>query len=259
MPTTLVATPEPANDPPRVLLELTYTGQTSATIVRTDPDGSQTPVRLAEPVALDGSGSAVLYDYESWFEEDFSYTATTAGGSVSSSSVSLDVSDVWLRHPGIPSLSQQIDFQGEGDPSRPVVQAVLEPLGRAYPIVVSDGRRKSKRGDLTIRTANDTEHVALLALLDDAAPLLLDVPPSLGWGSDLTHQYLTVGDLAQRRRIPDYYPDPNRIWTAPYIVVGRPAGGIQAERTYADVLAESATYTELLTRYATYTELLTGA
>lgn len=259
MPTTLVATPEPANDPPRMLLELTYTGQTSATIVRTDPDGSQTPVRLAEPVALDGAGSAVLYDYESWFESSFSYTATTAGGSITSSSVSLSVSDVWLRHPGVPSLSRQIDFQGEGDPARPVVQAVLEPLGRTYPIVVSDGQRKSKRGDMTIRTASDAEHVALLALLDDVTPLLLDVPPSLAWGSDLTHQYLAIGDLAQRRRQPDYYPDGNRIWTAPYIAVGRPAGGIQAERTYADVLAADATYQGVLTRHATYTAVLTGA
>lgn len=259
MPTTLVATPQPANDPPRVLLELTYTGQTSATIIRTDPDGTQTPVRLAEPVTLDGAGSAVLYDYESWFESAFSYTATTAGGSITSSSVSLSVSDVWLRHPGVPSLSRQIDFQGEGDPSRPVVQAVLEPLGRTYPVVVSDGQRKSKRGELTIRTASDAEHVALLALLDDVTPLLLDVPPSLGYGGDLVHQYLAIGDLGQRRRQPDYYPDTHRIWTAPYIVVGRPAGGIQAERTYADVLAADATYQGVLTRHATYTAVLTGA
>lgn len=258
MPTTLVATPEPGNDPPRILLELEYTGQTEATIVRTDPDGTQTPVRLAEPAALDGSGAWVGYDYESWFEGDTSYTATTAGGSVSSGTVSLDVSDVWLRHPGIPSLSLQVDFQGDGAPVRPVVQAVLEPLGRMYPVVVSDGRRKAKRDSLTLRTKSDAEHTALVALLDDAAPLLLDVPPSKGYGVDLTHQYLTIGDLTQSRLRPDYYPHPWRIWTAPYIVVGRPAGGIQAERTYADVLAGHATYQDLLTTYATYTELLTG-
>jgi hypothetical protein len=199
MATTLVATPDPTNNPPRVLLQITYTGQTSATIVRADPDGGTTAVRLADPVTLDGSGSAVLYDYESWFGSSMTYTATTAGGSITSSAVTLDVADIWLRHPGVPSLSQKVDFQGEGSPVRSVNQAVLEPLGRATPIVVSDGQRKSKRGDLTLRTKNDTEHGALLGLLDDVTALLLDVPPGKLFGADLTHQYLAIGDLTQAR------------------------------------------------------------
>jgi hypothetical protein len=255
----IVVTAEPNNSPPRVLIELEYTGGAEATIVRTDPDGTQTPVRLAEPAELDGSGSAVLYDYESWFGGATTYTATTTTGAVTSTSVTLDVEDAWLRHPGVPSLSQTVDFQGEGKPVRPVTQAVLEPLGRSTPVVVSDGQRKSKRGDLTLRTKNDAEHIALLALLDDVTPLLLDIPASYSYGTDLRHQYLAIGDLTQNRLMEDYYPHPWRIWTAPYIAVGRPAGGIQAQRTYATVLAAGATYQGTLTRHATYTALLTGA
>jgi hypothetical protein len=258
VPITLATTPEPAADPPRILIELTWTGQTSATIVRTDPDGSQTPVRLGEPATLDGAGSWVGYDYESWFGQWSQYTAVTVAGSITASTVSLDVDDVWLRHPGIPSLSMQVDFQGDGAPQRTVVQAVLEPLGRTYPVVVSDGRRKSKRGEITLRTKSDAEHTALLALVDDAVPLLLDVPPGKGYGADLTHQYLAIGDLTQSRLRPDYYPHPWRIWTAPYIVVGRPAGDLQAERTWATVLAERASWAEVQAGYATWTELLTG-
>lgn len=259
MPTTLVATPEPGNSPPRVLLQLEYTGQTSATIVRTDPDGQQVPVRLAEPAALDGAGQWVGYDYESWLGRPMTYTATTAGGSVTSSTVTLAVTDTWLRHPGVPSLSCKVDFQGEGEPVRPVNQAVLEPLGRATPIVVSDGRRRTKRSTLTLRTKTDGEHELLLGLLDDVTPLLLDIPPNRPFGPTLPHQYLSIGDLTEARNRPDYYPDPWRLWTAPYIVVGRPAGGIQAQRTYADVLAQNATYQGVLTQYGTYTDLLTGA
>lgn len=259
MATTLIVTPDPGNVPPRMIVEITYTGQIAATVVRNDPDGSITPVRLGDPTALDGSGQAVLFDYESWFGSACSYTATTAGGSISSSSVSLDVTDVWLRHPGVPSLSQKVDFQGEGDPVRPVAQAVFEPLGRTTPIVVSDGQRKSKRGEITLRTANDTEHGALLGLLDDVTPLLLDVPPGKGFGADLTHQYLSLGDLTMRRRLDEYYPDTNRIWVMPYIAVGRPAGGILSQRTFGTVLNESATFQDVLTRYATFTAVLTGA
>jgi hypothetical protein len=55
------------------------------------------------------------------------------------------------------------------------------PLGRPNPIVVSDGQRKSKQGEITIRTANDTEHANLLGLLDDVTSLLLDIPPGKGF------------------------------------------------------------------------------
>lgn len=258
MATTLVATPEPGHNPPRMLLELTYTGQTSATITRNDPDGKQIPVRRAEPASLDGAGSWVGYDYESWFGADTTYTAATAAGAITSTEVTLDVDQVWLRHPGTPSLSQAIDFQGEGEPVRPVVQSVIEPLGRRTPIVISDGQRKSKRGELTLRTKTIEEHGALLALLDNVTPLLLDVPPDCGWGVDLAHLYLSVGDLTERRFRPDYYPQPWRSWVAPYIVVGRPAGDLQAERTYATVLAAHSSYQDVLNYYSTYSNLLTG-
>jgi hypothetical protein len=169
------------------------------------------------------------------------------------------VTDIWLRHPGVPGLSQVIDFQGEGDPVRAVMQTVFEPLGRRTPIVVSDGQRKSKRGEITIRTSNDTEHDALLGLLDDVTPLLLDIPPSKGFGLDLVHQYLSIGDVTMQRRIENYYLDTHRIWKAPYIVVGRPAGGVQSQRTYATLLNDFATYQDVKTRYATYTAVQTGA
>lgn len=256
---TLTATPEPSNAPPRVLIQLTYTGQTSATIVRNDPDGTQTPVRLAEPATLDGTGSWVGYDYESWFGASTTWTATTGAGSVTSSAATLSVPDVWLRHPGVPSLSQRVDFQGEGTPVRAAVRAVLQPLGRATPVVVSDGRRKSKAGQITLRTKSDAETDALLALLDDLSQLLLDVPPDKLYGSTLRHQYLSLGDLTESRLRPDYYPHPWRIWTSEYNVVGRPAGGIVAQRTYGTVLGAQATYQDVLTRFTTYTALLTGA
>lgn len=258
MTTTLTATADPTNSPPRVLISLTYTGQTSATIIRTDPDGSQTPVRLAEPAALDGTGSWVGYDYESWFGSPTTYRATTGAGSLTSSAVTLDVPNVWLRHPGIPSLSQRVDFQGEGQPVRAVVQAAMQPLGRDTPIVVSDGKRKSKTGTITLRTKDDNEHLDLLGLLDDCSVLLLDVPPAKGFGPTLPHQYLSIGDLAEQRLIDDYYPHPWRIWTAPYAVVGRPAGGIQAQRTWATVLGAYATWQDVITHYATWTDVLTG-
>lgn len=256
MPTTFTATPQPGNSPPRVLLELEYTGQTSATITRLDPDGRERPVRLAEPATLVG-GIWTGFDYESWFGDASTYTAVTGGGSITTVPVTLAVLTPWLRHPGVPSLSAPVDFQGDGEPVRAVSQAVLEPIGRRDPIVVSDGRRRSKRGTMTVRTETLAEVQALLDLLDDVSILLLDIPPEAGYG--ITHEYRSIGDLTESRFRPDYYPHPWRIWTAPYIVVDRPAGGQQSERTYDTVLAEFSTYSAVKNAYDTYTDLLTGA
>lgn len=259
MPTTLTATPEPAHSPPRVLIQLVYTGETTATITRTDPDGRDRPVRLAEPAALDGSGAWTGYDYESFFEAPFTYTAVVGGGgTLTSSSLSLDVPAVWLRHPGVPDLSMPIDFQGEGEPIRPVVQAVLEPLNRAFPIVVTDGRRRAKRGTITIRTADAAEEDELLNLLADTSILLLDIPPTSKTYNMDPHQYLSLGDLTENRQRADYYPWPRKIWTAPYIVVDRPAGGLQAEITWDTVLANYSTWNQVKTTFDTWNDVLTG-
>lgn len=255
MATTFVATPQPGNSPPRTLLELEYTGQTSATITRADPDGRSRAVRLAEPATLSG-GTWAGFDYESWFGQPATYTAVTAGGSLTTSTVQLDVSVAWLRHPGVPSLSLPIDFQGWGTPVRPVNQAVLDVLNRRDPIVVSDSRRKTPRGTLTLRTKTLPEATALLELFDDVTPLLLDLPPALGYG--IEHYYLAMGDLTEDRLRPDYYPHPWRIWTCPYTVVDRPAGGLVAERTWNQVLVEQATWTQVKTTYDTWNDLLTG-
>lgn len=257
MPTTFTATPQPTNNPPRTLLQLTYTGETTATITRADPDGVVRTVRLADPATLTG-GSWTGFDYESWFGQSTTYTATVGGGgTITTAASTLSVSQVWMRHPGVPSLSMPIDFQGEGQPVRPVNQAILEPLNRPTPIVVTDGRRRAKRGTLTVRTKTDSEAAAWLALLDDTTVLLLDIPPNIPFGIT-AHQYVSLGDLTEDRLRPDYYPHPWRIWSVPFVVVDAPAGGQQAQRTYATVLAAFATYTAVKARYSTYNNLLTG-
>ncbi|MGI5144788.1 hypothetical protein ACQEVC_45475 [Plantactinospora sp. CA-294935] len=256
MPTTLVATPEPGNTPPRVLLELEYTGQTEATVSRLDPDGRTRLVRLADPATLSG-GLWTGYDYESWLNGEAVYTAITAGGSVTSTPVTLTADRPWLRHPGVPSLSIPIEPVGPlADRVRPVNQAVLQPLGRREPIVVTDARRKSIRSTLRLRTETADEAAALVGITDDASILLLDADAD--WGLGITHAYLALGDLEETSFRDDYGPHPWRTWSAPYVVVGRPAGGLQSERTYADVLAEHATYADVLAAYDTYSDLLLG-
>lgn len=257
MPTTLVATPEPSNVPPRVKLDLTWTGATEATIVRTDPDGRVRTVRGADPVEV-SSDVALVYDYESFFGESTTYEAIVGASSVTSSAVTLAADDVWLRHPGIPSLSQIVELAGDGEPTFAVNRAVFQPLGRRYPIAVTDGVRKAATGELKLRTYTAADRDDLEALLADASVLLLDLPPDLGYRMPV-HQYLSFGDLTVT---PLVAANPRNVWlewTLPYHRVERPAGGLQALRTYADLLTEASTYLELRSLYDDYAEVLSGS
>lgn len=257
MATTFTATPEPNNNPPRIFLQLEYTGQDEAVISRLDPDGRSRLVRLADPATL-AAGIWVGYDYESWLNQPATYTATTEAGSLTAGPVTLTADQPWLRHPGVPSLSIIIEPIGPlEDRVRPVTRAVLEPIGRNYPIVVTDGRRKTITSRLALRTETPEAAEAIVAIMDDVTPLLIDISADYGLG--FTHEYLSFGDLTETPFNDSYGPDQWRTYSAPYVIVDRPPGGIQSQRTYLNVLDEAATYAELLATYGTYTDLLTGA
>jgi len=258
----LVATPQPLNAPPRVRLDATGLTGASVTVMRLDPDGRRRPVRAAEPVVLTG-GAWSGYDYEAPFGSAVSYQA----GSARSDSVTLAAEEPWLIHPGIPERSLRIAgasparqgpvFTAGTMASRlaPSSRALAWASGRRTPIVVSDdaGRRAASSA-LLVRTYNLDDLAALDALLADDVPLLLNVPAGRGWG--VAWEYVSVGDVTQARST-SWASDPTRVWSVPYDVVERPAGGVQAQWTVADVSATYATADDLLVTYATVTDLLT--
>jgi hypothetical protein len=209
---------------------------------------------------MSGGTTWVGYDYEAAYGTPATYTAVvtyTNPGTVidtATAAATLAVADVWLIHPGIPDLSMRLDkVTNLGDRVRPVKRGIFEPYGRDLPIVVTDGRRKAVQSSLTIRTRTLDELAALVALTADAAVLLLNIPLALGWG--LAHEYVSLGDLAESREV-QTGDDPYRLNTAPYLVVARPVGGSQAQRTYADVLAEAATYQVVRDQHTDYSDVL---
>lgn len=254
---------EPANLPPRISVSIDFTSltpdPTEATVLRNDLDGRQRAVRLAEPATL-VAGLWQGYDYESPFGAAVTYEATsvTPAGTITSSPVTLAVNVPWLRHPGIPTLSVPVttdSFRKDSLASRAraTSRAVFNPIGRDTPIVVTSGARTSPSTEMTLRTDTDAERDALWALLANESVLLLDIPPALAWG--ITHEFISVGDVAETR-VRDWGAAPERWFSLPYLVVDRPAGGLQAQFTYADVLANHATYALVRSRYDKYSDLL---
>lgn len=258
MPVTVTPTVEPStgpDDPPRISLAVAATDATTpVTVLRLEPDGTQTVVRTTDgaPLPLSG-GAGLVFDYEAPFGAPVAYTTAEDPATVSAQ-VTVDEPAVWLIDPGVPALSRPVQVVTMSDRSRDVAQGVFRPMGRRNAIVHTDGQRQSPEYTLTVRTPDLPALDALLGLLDGAGTLLLNVPAGKGWGVEA--EYVAVGKLTEARRA-TYGSRPDRDWQLPCVVTDRPAGGTQAERTYADLLT-FASYAQLRAAYPTYLALLTG-
>jgi len=210
-------------------------------------------VRTADPVTLSG-GLWSGWDYESWFNTAVTYEATTGANSVTSSAVTLTVNASWLRHPGIPALSAAVTIHAQPALTRPINRAVLTPIGRTYPVVVTDIRRTAT-GTITFRTDSLEQTAALVDLLSDGTPLLLDVPSAWRWG--IEHAYLAIADVTTSRWAEANASIEYRLFECPFEIVDRPAGGQVSVVNYATLAAGYGTYTAVLGNFATYNTVLT--
>jgi hypothetical protein len=258
---TVTPTVELDSNPPRVRLDVSdadLPAHTETTVVRLDSSGRTSPVRTADgnPLTLTTSGAnriGTVYDYEAPYGSPVSYSTVEDPASVSAQ-VTIDVAEVWLVHPGVPELSRPVTVAEFGPRSYAAERGVFRPMGRRYPVVHTDGQRKAAEYMLTLRTDTLTEYAALMSLTSDMGDLLLNVPESLGFG--ITAEYVSVDTLVESRFM-EYAADRHRYWDLPCTVVDRPAGGTQAERTYADLLVFSS-YADLQAAYGDYQSLLSG-
>ncbi len=257
---TLTATAEPAATPPRVVLDLNMADvvpvPTSATVTHLDPDGRTRPVRLADPATLT-SGQATLFDFESPFGQPVTYTACAGSTTVTSAAVTLSPEHAWLRHPNVPSLSVElrtVNAASFEERPRRSTRALHYVLGRDTPIAVTSGSRRSPETTLVVRTTTHTEKRRLLEALRAEDVLLLTVPAGFGW--DIDHEYLSVGDVTESRLPGSWGELPERLVSLPYVVVDRPAGGVQALFVWADVVAQHATWADVVQRFTDWGDLV---
>jgi len=259
---TVVATPEPANLPPRVRLDVTDTGTspaiTATTVTRLNPDGITSPVRTNDgnPLSLTTSGSnrvGLLYDYEMAYGAPVQYSTMETPGS-SSAQVTISVSDIWLIHVGVPALSRPIIVSTWGERKRPVARGVFHPMGRAAAVVQTSGVRQAAEYDLTVLTLTDADADALDDLIADAGTVLLNIPATKN--INRPSEYVSVGDITQAG-LTRLAAEPGRLWTLPCTVVDRPVGGSQAERTLLDLL-DFPTLNDIRSAYTSLNAVLAG-
>jgi hypothetical protein len=250
----LTVVPEPGSSPPRMLLELAGGLGPSVTITRVDQAGNSSPVRLANPAPLSG-GTAVVYDYEAPDGQPVQYVAVTTSATITSDTVTLDVATPRLIHPVIPDLSMPIYLMSRPQRTRTISQGVFRPIGRATAVVRTDDARYEPTFDLTVGTRTLEEEAALIALLTDGSPLLLQV----GYEGQTRRDYVwvSVGEVTEAPVNPAW-DDTYTVWTLPCTVTDAPAGTLQSQRTWDDVTAENATWDDVVANYATWNDLITG-
>ncbi len=263
MAVSITPTTDLGNDPPRVLLTIDTTGYTAYTLtVYRILDGVFTTVRSSETTPDIDDVTWVGYDYECPYGDEVTYQVvifdgSTTVASATSSGVTLSETSPWLIHPGDTDLSVELTGLREiGERKRPITQTVQRVIGRSDPVVISDSR-SGVESSLKLGTATLAEAAAVASLTADGTPLLLNIPPSLLWG--VTYEWIAVGELSETRVVPQVGARPNRLFTMPYTVVGRPEGDLLPTRTYADVLTEADSYSTVLAARATYTALLLGS
>lgn len=123
---------------------------------------------------------AALDDGECPLDQSVQYVivnGAVTGGQMSSDPATLDSGGrTWLTHPTRASAPVTVDLRETPKREHDLDQGVFWPIGRHHPIVVTGTRRRAATGTVGFNATSRAERDTLLALLDDAAPVLLRTP-----------------------------------------------------------------------------------
>jgi hypothetical protein len=132
----------------------------------------------------------------------------------------LAVGQSWLHHPTNSTLSMPVLVQSLDTETQPITQTVNYVLSRARPVVVNDGARKSRTGNLTVVLRTIAERVAWVALTTDGSPLKFTCPA--GWGWEFSSAWMSLGVIAWTNPA-GFGRDPYRLASAPFVLVDPPS------------------------------------
>jgi hypothetical protein len=244
-------------DPPRrVRLDVSgLTGADTFSIVRVQQDG-EVPVRgETDRVVLGDAWVAYDYEYPLGADQGFAYVVeTTTGTTVERSSptatIVVESDDVWLRDLFRPERSVVLRVVSLDDLGYEQRAGSFYVIGRANPVVVSDVRA-GFAGTMEVATLDSDERAALLAILVEGLPLMLQLDSKY----DVPTSYVSVGAVVEHRASA-YGDEPARTWDLPLTQIDRPALAlVSSDYRYSDVAAAYDTYRVLLDSEASYLDL----
>lgn len=249
----VLVTPMPV-DVDQVTVYRTWRGQRSAVrgASRAEVAGDYLVIDYEVPLGTPVAYSVVGYD-----------TGGTASQESSSSTVTVDVDDVWIQDPLDPTSAIAVGLTLPRTimavapsfmPATWAMPSIIAPIhGSSTPVGLGGARQDAAGIPLTIVTSTPSESAQVHDLLAQAYPLCVRTPSAIPQLTGLT--YMAIGD---------YSPEPHAGWrSTTYPLVGSSVRGpgvsiVVQPRTYADLPAEAATYAGLKALYPTYLDVKRG-
>jgi hypothetical protein len=187
---------------PTVLVTATCSGMTHATFWRRTPEGD---VYLRGGISVTGSGSASIVDYDAPQGIPVTYYAQVTDGVSTKSAGPTTTVDMVDRGGDVvyaldsPLFPIPVTVVSIPELQTQVKQDVVQVIGRADPVVVSDVRQYPS-GTLTLATLDAAGRRELNALLADGE-IIAFCPARADYGIDDTW-FLSVGPVVERRLSP---------------------------------------------------------
>lgn len=236
-----------------VLLTVSCTGMTHASVYRMTPDGAQA-VRGALNVAAPGALNVA--DYEAPQNTTLTYYVSVTDGTTTHESTPVIVSGqvdrggdcvFGMANPLAPLVVTVSSFP---ELKRPIRRDVVKVIGREDPVVITDTRQYAS-GELTVVTHTDAERQTMIDLLADGGVIAFSPQyPTYGF-TDIW--YLSVGDATERRLTPlgviadrEFVLDVQRVAPPPADFVG------PAFRTWQSLKDAGVTWNSLFTGSKTW-------
>ena len=255
---TVTVTTNPGSNP-YVNVALTSFVESSVNVYRVDDAGNEVAVRNGDPLTL-SSGAGSMQDYETPLDVNAFWRARNSGtGAVIADSSVVQLAsggNVYLGHPGKPTLNMQVILADWQDGSRRTRSATFDVIGKTLPVVRSF-KRAGAAGVMTVRCDDFNTLINLNSLLDDGFPLLIRTPRTPDWGIGAKYLHIGDSDVQLRVRTPTFA----RRWvTLPWTEVSRPAGLAQGGPGFrwADVITTYATWADVISNNATWADVIDG-
>lgn len=150
------------------------------------------------------------------------YAPLLTGGFATSPTITLASNDQsWLTHPARPSVPLACSPQTVPALTYDIDQGTFAVIGRKYPVTVSASVRTAPSGTLSLHAPAFTDRDTLVnTMFADGSAVLLRAPATYGYGLGM---WISVGALTETPT-GAYAYQPQRILTAPFVVVDTPAG-----------------------------------
>ncbi len=171
---------------------------------------------------------------------------------VETSVVTPVLDSVWIKNVRRPSLNRKVTVTGVSDITRPSRSAIVDVVGRTYPIAINDVRG-SQHFTLQVRVTDLAGAADFDNALSTGHTVFIQAPSPL---SAVPTVYASIGDTT-RSQPRGSVRSPAKYFDLPVTEVAAPASTVYSDTfTYADVLATYATIADQIAANASYSALV---